>query len=631
MYTAAFPDHFLFFFIPLGGDSLVMSEKARNILSEVFGYTAFRGQQEAVIDQVSEGQDALVLMPTGGGKSLCYQIPAMMRPGTAIVISPLIALMQDQVDSMKLFGVRATALHSSLDFEEQSQIKQGMLRGEYDLVYVSPERLMTPHMMGMLGDLMLSLFAIDEAHCVSQWGHDFRPEYLQLSILHERFPHVPRIALTATADQRTREEIVERLNIQQARQFVSSFDRPNIFYRLAQKRNARKQLLDFILKDHAGQSGIVYCLSRRKVEEHAAWLQRHGVNALPYHAGLDSQIRQHNQHKFQTTDDMVMVATIAFGMGVDKPDVRFVAHMDMPRSIEAYYQETGRAGRDGLPATAWLVYGLQDVIILGQMLAQSGMNEEMRALERQRLTAMLGFCEMSGCRRQALLNYFGEQREEKCGHCDLCVEPVSTWDATEAARKALSNVYRTGQRFGVTHLVDVLLGKNNKRVKDLGHQSLSTFGLGKELSQPLWRSVYRQLVARGYVTVTSESHGGLLLTEKCRALLKGDETLELRRDRYEVHELKATLPEANLHGDNAELWEELRALRMTLARAKEVPPFMVFSDATLRGMMARRPSNPEELLAVSGVGQFKLEQYGEAFLEVLAKHSGSASESMAGA
>ncbi|MCL6271482.1 DNA helicase RecQ [Sansalvadorimonas sp. 2012CJ34-2] len=596
-----------------------MSDRARTILDNVFGYTDFRGQQEAIIEQLEQGDDALVLMPTGGGKSLCYQIPALLRPGTAIVISPLIALMQDQVDGLNLLGVRAAALHSGIPYGEQDQIQEDLVRGEYDLIYVSPERLLTHRMLELLDHIQVALFAIDEAHCVSQWGHDFRPEYLQLSILHERYPNVPRIALTATADQRTREEIAERLNLSGARFFISSFDRPNIFYRLAQKRNAKKQLLDFILKDHAGQSGIVYCLSRRKVDELAAWLQNQGVAALPYHAGLDTETRSRHQHQFQTTDNLVMVATIAFGMGVDKPDVRFVAHMDMPRSIEAYYQETGRAGRDGLAATAWLVYGLQDVIILGQMLVQSGMNQAMQQLERQRLTAMLGFCEVTGCRREALLGYFGELREGKCGNCDLCVEPVSTWDATEAARKALSNVYRTGQRFGVNHLVDVLLGKTNKRVKELGHQSVSTFGVGKELSQPIWRSVYRQLVARGYVTVTSESHGGLLLTEKCRQLLRGEETLELRRDRYEVHEKITVGPTPQLNGENAELWEDLRALRMKLARERDVPPFQVFSDATLRGMMARMPETPDQLLEVSGVGQFKLEQYGEAFLGVLTR------------
>ncbi len=598
-----------------------MSDRARNILDSVFGYTAFRGQQEAIIDHLEQGSDALVLMPTGGGKSLCYQIPALIRPGTAIVVSPLIALMQDQVDGLRLLGVRAAALHSGIPYEEQARLQEDLVRGEYDLIYVSPERLLTHRMLELLDNIQIALFAIDEAHCVSQWGHDFRPEYLQLSVLHERYSNVPRIALTATADQRTREEIAMRLNLEDARFFISSFDRPNIFYRLAQKRNARKQLLDFILKDHAGQSGIVYCLSRRKVDELAEWLKHHGVNALPYHAGLDTTIRARNQQLFQTTDNLVMVATIAFGMGVDKPDVRFVAHMDMPRSIEAYYQETGRAGRDGLPATAWLVYGLQDVIILGQMLVQSGMNEQVRQLERQRLTAMLGFCEVTGCRRQALLGYFGEMREGKCGNCDLCVEPVSTWDATEAARKALSNVYRTGQRYGVTHLVDVLLGKANKRVKELGHQQVSTFGVGKDLSQPLWRSVYRQLVARGYVTVTSESHGGLLLTEKSRKLLRGEERLELRRDRYEVHEKIAVGPAPQLHGENAELWEELRALRMNLARDRSVPPFQVFSDATLRGMMARMPVTSGQLLEVSGVGQYKLEQYGDAFLGVLMSHS----------
>ena len=599
---------------------MFMLKRAQDILASVFGYPEFRGQQEQIINHLVQGGDALVLMPTGGGKSLCYQIPSLIRSGTTIVVSPLIALMQDQVNALRLLDVRAVALHSGLSFEQQMTIQSGLIRGEYDLLYISPERLLTYRMLDLLDGMTLALFAIDEAHCVSQWGHDFRPEYLQLSTLHQRYPHVPRIALTATADQRTRTEIAERLELGNARWFVSSFDRPNIFYRLTQKREARKQLLDFILKDHAGQSGIVYCLSRRKVDELAEWLRRHGVQALPYHAGLEPEVRHRHQEQFQTTDNMVMVATIAFGMGVDKPDVRFVAHMDMPRSIEAYYQETGRAGRDGLPATAWLVYGLQDVIILGQMLAQSSMDPQMQHLERQRLTAMLGFCEMSGCRRQALLNYFGEQREEKCGNCDLCVEPVATWDATEAARMALSNVYRTGQRYGVTHLVDVLLGRPNKRVTELGHQQLSTFGVGKGLSQPIWRSVYRQLVARGYVTVASETYGSLLLTEKSKPLLRGEEQLELRRDRYDVHELKASLPEQHFDGDEAKLWEALRALRMTLARERQVPPFQVFSDATLRSMMASRPSTPEELLQVSGVGQFKLEQYGKAFLEVLAVH-----------
>ncbi len=595
-------------------------DQAHNILAKVFGYQDFRGQQEQIIAHVADGHDALVLMPTGGGKSLCYQIPALMRRGTAVVVSPLIALMQDQVCAMSLLGVRAVALHSQLGLDEQQGIYQGLLRGEFDLLYISPERLLTGRTLDLLADCTIALFAIDEAHCVSQWGHDFRPEYLQLSVLHQRFPAVPRIALTATADPRTQQEICERLQLQDARRFVSSFDRPNIFYRLTQKRDARKQLLEFILKEYAGKSGIVYCMSRRKVDELAAWLQRHGVEALPYHAGLDGQIRSANQHRFQTTDNIVMVATIAFGMGVDKPDVRFVAHMDMPRSIEAYYQETGRAGRDGLPATAWLVYGLQDVIILGQMLMQSSMNEQMQQLERQRLNAMLGFCEMSGCRRQALLNYFGEQREQRCGHCDLCVEPVATWDATEAVRKALSNVYRTGQRYGVTHLVDVLMGRNNKRVQELGHQQLSTFGLGKDLSQSVWRSVYRQLVAHGYVTVQAESHGGLLLTEKSRPLLRGEASLELRRDRYEVHELKSTALVDTVDSANAPLWEALKALRMELAKARNVPPFQVFSDATLRSMMVTQPETLEQLLGISGVGQYKLEQYGQAFLQVLAAH-----------
>ncbi len=594
-------------------------DQAQNILAKVFGYQDFRGQQEQIIVHVAAGCDALVLMPTGGGKSLCYQIPALMRQGTAVVVSPLIALMQDQVCAMTLLGVKAVALHSQLSLEEQHKIHQGLLRGEFDLLYVSPERLLTHRMLDLLADATIALFAIDEAHCVSQWGHDFRPEYLQLSVLPQRFPAVPRIALTATADPRTQQEICERLQLYDACRFVSSFDRPNIFYRLTQKRDARKQLLEFILKEHEGVSGIVYCMSRRKVDELAAWLQRYGVVALPYHAGLEPEVRRANQQQFRTMDNIVMVATVAFGMGVDKPDVRFVAHMDMPRSIEAYYQETGRAGRDGLPATAWLVYGLQDVIILGQMVMQSNMNAQMQHLEQQRLNAMLGFCEMSGCRRQALLKYFGEDLEQRCGHCDLCIEPVATWDATEAVRKALSNVYRTGQRYGVTHLVDVLMGRSNKRVLELGHQNLSTFGLGKGMSQPLWRSVYRQLVAHGYITVIAESHGGLMLTEKSRALLRGEATLELRRDRYEVHERKSTTLEP-VDGESAALWEALRALRMELAKERNVPPFQVFSDATLRSMIASRPTALEQMLDISGVGQYKLEKYGQAFLQVLSAH-----------
>ena len=598
-----------------------MPHLPKDILADIFGYQDFRGQQEQIIEHVTSGHDALVLMPTGGGKSLCYQIPALIRRGTAIVVSPLIALMQDQVDALSLLGVKAAALHSHLNFEEQRAIQDGLLRGEYDLLYVSPERLLTTRIQELLERLTIALFAIDEAHCVSQWGHDFRPEYLQLSLLQERFPGVPRIALTATADIRTREEIATRLKLDTARWFISSFDRPNIFYRLTQKREARKQLLDFILQEHSGQSGIVYCMSRRKVEELCTWLQHQGVQALPYHAGLDAQIRIRNQQRFQTTDNMIMVATIAFGMGVDKPDVRFVAHMDMPRSIEAYYQETGRAGRDGLPATAWLVYGLQDVIILGQMLAQSNMAMQMQQIEKQRLAAMLGFCEMSGCRRQALLTYFGEESEGNCNNCDLCVEPVASWDATEAARKALSNVYRTGQRYGVSHLVDVLLGRGNKRVLELGHQQVSTFGVGKGLSQPVWRSIYRQLVARGYVTVTPESYGGLLLTEKSRPLLRGEERLELRRDRYEMHERKTkSVRQAYPNDNDTQLWEALRALRLELARKREVPPYQVFSDASLRAMMASRPTNAVEMLKVSGVGQYKLEHYGDAFLEVLERY-----------
>lgn len=597
-----------------------MSVTALEVLHNTFGFTAFRGQQASVIQHLLDGGDALVLMPTGGGKSLCYQVPALTRQGTAVVVSPLIALMEDQVRSLKQVGVRVGCLNSAMSIQDQRQTQHNLMRGELDLLYVAPERLLLPQLLETLKQITISLFAIDEAHCVSQWGHDFRPEYLQLAILGQHFPGVPRVALTATADRRTQREIIDRLALNDAKSFIDSFDRPNIFYRISQKRQAKQQLHAFILKDHPRESGIVYCLSRKKVEELADWLNNHGIRALPYHAGLPAAQRSQHQQLFHHEEGLIMVATVAFGMGVDKPDVRFVAHMDLPRSIEAYYQETGRAGRDGLPATAWLAYGLQDVIILGQMLSQSNAEAAIRNVERQKLQAMLAFCEISGCRRQALLTYFDEVMDEPCGHCDLCVEPVATWDATVAAQKALSNVYRTGERFGVTHLVDVLMGKENARVKEKGHTKVSTFGIGRELSQKQWRSVYRQLVARGFLSVTEE-HGGLFLTEPSRSLLRGDDVLLLRRDRYDVQDIKKTQSRIDRSVDSRPedepLWNALREVRRVLAKDQRIPPYMIFHDSTLREMVQCRPASLSEMERISGVGQRKLLSYGDEFLTAI--------------
>ncbi|MCY4472920.1 MAG: DNA helicase RecQ [Kistimonas sp.] len=510
-----------------------MSDPALRVLADVFGYGGFRGQQRSIVQQLLQGGHALVLMPTGGGKSLCYQLPALMRPGTGVVVSPLISLMQDQVSQLQQRGIRAMALHSGLSFEAQQAVYASVLAGECKLLYLAPERLLAPRMLATLVQIQLALFAIDEAHCVAQWGHDFRPEYLRLSVLCERWPTVPRVALTATADLRTRREIAARLQLQQAPWFVSSFERHNIFYQLVHKRQARRQLLQFLRDEQAGQSGIVYCLSRRRVDELTAWLQEEGVDALAYHAGLDTALRTRNQELFLEGSGQVMVATTAFGMGVDKPDVRFVAHMGLPRSIEAYYQETGRAGRDGLPATAWLVYDLQDVMLLHQLMAHPDSSDQMCQREHGRLGAMLAFCEELGCRTQALLRYFGEELNQQCGHCDLCVEPVRTWDATDCVRKALSAVYRTGQSYGVGHLVNVLCGRSTKPVKERGHDRLPIFALGRGVSADCWRSVYRQLLARGCVVVAPGGRG-LRLAEQCRPLLRGELRIELRRDQYET-------------------------------------------------------------------------------------------------
>ncbi len=596
-----------------------MLDQAQRILKDVFGYDSFRGRQGAIIERVAGGGDALVLMPTGGGKSLCFQVPALLRSGLAVVVSPLIALMEDQVATLDELGVAAVALNSTLSADEQRLIAERIRRGEIKLLYVAPERLVQPRMLNFLQGLDVALFAIDEAHCVSQWGHDFRPEYLQLGQLAELFPSVPRIALTATADMRTREEIVQRLHLQSAERFLSSFDRPNIFYRIVPKEQPRKQLLGF-LAARRGDAGIVYCLSRKKVEEVAAFLSEQGFPALPYHAGLSNELRAYHQKRFLNEEGLIMVATIAFGMGIDKPNVRFVAHLDLPKSLEAYYQETGRAGRDGLPADAWMAYGLQDVIFLKQMLNNSEGDERHKRVEQHKLDAMLALCEETRCRRQALLAYFDEELPQPCGHCDNCIDGVQTWDATEPARQALSAIYRSGQRYGVGHLVDILLGRDNDKMRAVGHQHLSVFGMGKALSEGEWRSLFRQLVARGLADVDLDGFGGLRLSDSCRPLLRGEVSLELRRDLKPQQSAKASSSAASqlVRGEEREQWEALRSLRRKLAEEHSVPPYVIFPDATLLEMLRSKPSTLAEMARVSGVGARKLERYGEAFLEVLA-------------
>ncbi len=600
---------------------------ALQTLHDVFGYATFKGEQEAVVAHVTAGGDALVLMPTGGGKSLCYQLPALLREGVGIVVSPLIALMQDQVDALKQLGVRAAFLNSSQDVDEAREITAQLMRGHLQIVYVAPERLLMASFLALLEQIQegagIALFAIDEAHCVSQWGHDFRPEYRQLTVLHERFPQVPRIALTATADAPTRAEIVERLKLEEAQQFISSFDRPNIRYRITQKANARQQLEKFLEAEHANDAGIIYCLSRRKVEETATWLQSRGWDALPYHAGLDASMRQQNQRRFLRDEGVIMVATVAFGMGIDKPNVRFVAHLDLPKSMEGYYQETGRAGRDGLPANAWMTYGLGDVVSMRKMLDAGDAPEQRKAVERQKLDALLGFCESTSCRHQALLRYFGEQHPGDCQQCDNCLNPVDTWDATQAVQMALSCVYRTGQRFGVLHLIDVLLGKSTPKVEQFQHHQLSTFGIGKALSQQQWSSVYRQLVAGGYLESDIEAYGGLKLAEAARAVLKGESDVWLRRDaevvsaRVSKAERGARAKEGYEEVSDDPLWHALKAKRMELAREQGVPPYVIFHDSTLLEILNQKPTSLIEMSQITGIGQAKLMRYGDAFLEVL--------------
>ncbi len=591
------------------------------LLRRVFGYPSFRGQQQEIVEHVVAGGDAIVLMPTGGGKSLCYQLPALLRPGLGVVVSPLIALMKDQVDALRQAGVRAAALNSGLPAGDAGMVERAARDGALDLLYVSPERLIMPGCLDLLRHCRIALFAIDEAHCISQWGHDFRRDYQALGILKESFPDIPLMALTATADEPTRRDIAERLHLEAARLFAAGYDRPNLFYRVVAKRNAREDLLRFLDDEHKDDSGIVYCQTRRAVEETASWLSQRGREALPYHAGLPAETRARHQERFLREEGIIIVATVAFGMGIDKPNVRFVAHLDAPKNLEAYYQETGRAGRDGLPADAWLSYGIADVMNMLRLIEASDIDERQRRIERQKMEALIGFCETVSCRRQALLGYFGERDHPPCGNCDNCRNPVASWDGTVAAQKALSAIYRTGQRFGAQHLIDVLLGNATERVRHFGHDRIKTFGVGDELDRTGWLSVIRQLLAQGHLLPDPDGHGGLVLAPSAGEVLRG--TAEIRF-RSEAPRERARSRKASARGtagvalDAAAqtLWEALRAWRLDEARRQELPPYVIFHDATLIEVARRRPASLDALADIPGIGRSKLDRYGAALLAV---------------
>ena len=597
-------------------------ESPQQVLTRVFGHASFRGPQEEIVERVTASGDALVLMPTGGGKSICYQVPSLCRPGMGVVISPLIALTEDQVAQLRQAGVRAVAFTSNLSRDESSAAWRAIQGGELDMLYVSPERLLGGDLLDQLDRLEIALFAIDEAHCVSQWGHDFRPEYRQLAQLADRFPSVPRIALTTTADEITRNDIIEQLRLDQARVFVASFDRPNIRYRVRVKDNPKRQILDFIKREHVGEAGIVYAMSRKRVEEMAAFLNREGVPALPYHAGMDAETRVRHHQRFVMEDGLVMVATIAFGMGIDKPDVRFVAHMDMPKSFEAYYQETGRAGRDGLAADAFMVYGLQDLALLRRLMGISTAPEEVRRVESKKLEALLGYCETARCRRQVMLEYFAEQIDA-CGNCDTCLEPVETVDGTQEARLALSAIHRCGQSFGTKHIIDVLTGKTTEKTQRRRHDQLNVFGMGQNLNERQWQGVLRQLVALGLIRVDLENHSVLRLgpQERVVPVLREEERVTLRREperraRTRKGDRQAA-SSADFTGEDRLLFEALRAKRLEIAQAQRVPAYVVFNDATLVEFVRCRPKNKAEFADIPGVGRSKLERYSDVFLEVI--------------
>jgi ATP-dependent DNA helicase RecQ len=600
--------------------------QARHLLNTLFGYHDFRGAQAEIIAHVVGGGNALVLMPTGAGKSLCYQIPALLREGTGIVISPLIALMQDQVDALTQLGIKAAFLNSSLDPAAARAVEQRLRAGDIDLLYVAPERLLTSSFLDLLDECTVSLFAIDEAHCVSQWGHDFRPEYTRLSLLHTRYPTVPRLALTATADALTRQEILTQLELEEARLFISGFDRPNIRYRVVEKTNGTRQLLDFLREGGRDtHAGIVYCGSRRKVDETAEMLNKNGFTALAYHAGMDSEARRKHQQRFLREDAIIMVATVAFGMGIDKPDVRFVAHLDLPQSLEAYYQETGRAGRDGEPSEAWMTYGLGDAVFLRQRIDQSELPDAQKHMQQKKLGAMLGFCETARCRRMVLLNYFGEMHHAACGNCDICLNPPQTWDATIAVQKILSAALRTGQSFGAGYLIDLLLGRKDPRMEEKGHDKLPTFGAGKEHAENVWRSVIRQMIAEGFLHVNAARHGTLEMTEKARPVLKGEQPVFFRmvaekKPRNRKRDAARAADDAPMTAPDEALLQALRDCRRGLAAAQNVPAYVIFHDTTLKEMAARKPLTQESLRTISGVGETKLARYGETFLEIIKKH-----------